>query len=213
LQPTFVISGSGWVDPDRYHSAVRRTFLNIATALSLLLCIFIVCLWVRSSSASDRLIFRHTDGSRHLRSAPGRLVFGFDLSDWSHQPSWYYGWRFESDPPTPAVNDLIEVLVLSISSGDTSEHWDRGGFAWSRWRSASRKSSIARLIVPFWFLAAITAILPLFRLLLRLRTRRNPRGHCRSCGYDLRATPDRCPECGTAVDRPATSEVLDISRH
>jgi hypothetical protein len=57
-----------------------------------------------------------------------------------------------------------------------------------------------RLIFPYWLLAVAFAIGPLvcFRRSLRRRraNRREAEGLCKVCGYDLRATPARCPECG-----------------
>jgi uncharacterized OB-fold protein len=46
-------------------------------------------------------------------------------------------------------------------------------------------------------------ILPMSRILSILRALRRNRldgGLCLTCGYDLRATPDRCPECGTLIE-------------
>jgi hypothetical protein len=73
-----------------------------------------------------------------------------------------------------------------------------GGFGYERFVAFLRpgwdEPAVKRyLVVPHWFLALAFAALPAFRL---ARRRRPIPGLCPSCGYDLRATPDRCPECG-----------------
>lgn len=69
--------------------------------------------------------------------------------------------------------------------------------------------------VPFWFLAAISAMPPTRWACRTLRKyRRRAHGLCMTCGYDLRSTKDCCPECGTSIRRVTVDVVSrETSRH
>lgn len=59
------------------------------------------------------------------------------------------------------------------------------------------------LTLSYWMPMALLAILPVLsvrRIIMWRRQRWRIRNQCCvSCGYDLRASNDRCPECGTAI--------------
>jgi len=51
--------------------------------------------------------------------------------------------------------------------------------------------------VPMWMIVCAPLIIPVPWIARKLRRAKHRRANqCASCGYDLRATPLRCPECG-----------------
>jgi hypothetical protein len=177
-----------------------RIVVNGVTVLSLLLCLVAVGIWVRGYFVEDSISWRRPDAWRVLRCSRGHLIYDVNVSNWSGGPM---GWKYERDEASPStlVNAKISGAVLSIGPGDRWTSGEYGGFAWWRWGSP-RGNSIAMIAAPVWSVLAVTLIAPVGWLLerayrSRVRQRDLRAGRCVSCGYDLRATPGRCPECGS----------------
>ena len=90
----------------------------------------------------------------------------------------------------------IVASFINFNVGVSFEKWGFG-VSWGRIGCAFDVGAFMPLfyMVPTWAVAVATAIPPALWLRRRLKRPTRP-GLCRHCGYDLRATPGRCPECG-----------------
>jgi hypothetical protein len=172
---------------------VHRRLLNLLTALSLLLCVAVCVLWVRSYYVCDwvgRVYYSpglpSEDHHLYLRSIFGTAVLagGGDPAENFSDTRWV---RRRSDawdyPLGPAGPSVLQALGIGW---DNERALDTGETSWE---------VQVRLAWPA-LLSALTTLLLIRHRRVAGRTRE---GLCPRCGYDLRATPRRCPECGTPV--------------
>lgn len=174
---------------------MRRWTFNAIAALSLLLMLGAVGLWVDSYRYLYVGEYRWADGRVSLLSNMARTEVCLFFVEMNPGRT---GWEHR--------RDTSGQVLVRVSDGMLYERYHRWGFgyAWAKptlfafgESESPRTGSISTLAVPHWFLALLLAILP--AIWLRRWRDRIPPGHCLQCGYDLRASEERCPECGTEI--------------
>ena len=168
---------------DRGSRMIRRLF-NIACALSLILCAAAAVLWVRSYWRHDSL-----DWS-------GALIHGVHLE--SDEGSLHlYVWRTFQQP---AVHQSAAMPLIQTDPHPFQVYPSVHNLHELYWlRRVDVFNEDWLLEFPHWPLCLICAIPFGCTLLTRTFRKPAPAYACRRCGYDLRASADRCPECGMAV--------------
>ena len=184
---------------------MKRRLLNLLTAVSLLLCVAVAVLWIPSywsgfaatGLAYQRCAGGYTGGALTAEVTTGAVVVecGFGSMSESKFDGVRPGIHFGRTEPTHPFADLPfgdRWRGRVAGSGVVNEPWQDPPPQWRRIHELG-------VVIPAWFVTVALAALPAALLVgAQRRGRGRYRGLCPRCGYDLRATPDRCPECGTS---------------
>jgi len=175
----------------------RRLF-TVTSAVSLVLCVATMVLWVRSYAVADKVSWSWEDRQVAFCPSRGRLHLSWQ---WAYSPGGFHESvrrHYEENLPREYETETNwsgrQVRVAGFHFGTQM------GIS-GAWYSA---------YLPMWFLTAVLAIGPVWRCCLwwrgvarKIELAEMLLAHrCSKCGYDLRATPDRCPECGTVPAAP-----------
>jgi len=179
---------------------------NTAAAISLLLFAGAMVLWAQSYDTGLYGVVRRDFPDRFTteyvgwRTKSGGFAVWREVRAFRNTSDWHFGLSNMRGPGYPAI-----ILYTAASPSPPKPLLERLGFSYSRsnlytWANCVEWQTEWRVSAPAWFVVLITLCLPVAciwrgRRQLRERERRE-KGYCVHCGYDLRATPQRCPECG-----------------
>jgi hypothetical protein len=175
-----------------------RWGFHIAAALSLVRCVATMVLWDRWYYVMD------------LWSTQGDVILGEPIVVVASGGGTLAVAAFTCDGRSfwPALSSGLSLMAR----GKCEWRWDTRGPGRARWwfnfvsqRDPQRFGAeiVNGVTIPYWALLIVAGVLPVCwcRPILVRRARRRS-GRCLSCGYDLRASKERCPECGTAIPAP-----------
>ena len=193
-----------------------RGLLGAAALLSALLFLLVVAVWVRSYHVSDWIRIMHaTEGPEYDVMVNGHPLGHRD--EFEREVAIQYGRgrlgvslerrKNVSSDAAPGLNwQPLDPRPIDVSGLATiaDVFFDRFGFAVVKMRERTDPGTLSvttGVLAPLWSWALVTGVLPALWVARRRRAsiaaRRRCAGQCEGCGYDLRASPDRCPECGT----------------
>src|SRR5688572_1827230 len=177
----------------RANPPVKRRLFTLLSALSLLAFVAVVVLWIRSYSVQDHFDWTGKRASAALGSLPGYLYLATSNTGSAHVGA-EAGWHYARIP----LDDELRAWAA-----EDAPRISGGGFRVRREQSTGRQGRTVwstSVAVSYWAFALVTSVCPAwFAVRWLIDQRRRGLTHlCPSCGYDLRASPDRCPECGAS---------------
>ncbi len=189
---------------DHRMKRIGRVIFNSFTMLSLLLGVGICVLWARSYWQCDQLRWvdrPDTDGNiKGLRCGlvKGEFFFCLDSDGAFATPKDRRKWLLNH--PSSNVMECYSRQILSRND-PPPHYWQWKGFfvRWGNVDSSDVDQTRHAAVFPLWMPVAATFCLPLIWLLRTLAENKLRPGRCWKCGYDLRASPQRCPECGMTI--------------
>lgn len=158
--------------------------------LSMVALVSTIVVWGRSCIFSDGINLYAGKCSCHLTSCSG---LSRAVVRWNDQTRFSLSQAFSVTHVRGWASDGLDIRLASRPSAFKPQFLvEGGGNAHHRW---------IEVRLPLWFLCLVAAVAPLTGFSRRWRQQkeaatRKQHGLCLACGYDIRTTPHRCPECG-----------------